>query len=438
MNHLVLAFLVSSLALPARSDQQTSLLGNAFAAPPEFLVSTTLAAGGPKIAVVVVSLDAKASAQQGAVEGAAEEALIRASRFTVLMNHEAFNPGAAKKRTAALDDATAKIKAGKTLIEELDNEKATASFTAAVEGLQQGGDLSRDFPALLDAWTMKAAGHATGGENLPAKKDMESVIGLNAKAEFSPTYFPPDLIKFAEATRKIASNAKGELLVRTEPAGARVWVDGTFRGISPVSIAGLTASKHFVTATLGGYALGQSQASPGEEVLSLAACELGPGWKKAITDIKKDPEGPTRDQAAQSLGKAAQLDQVLLVIARKSLAGEKLDLIALRLETKDQHNSAYKAATISSTDPEALGGFFDSLTGRDAKRDGKDPVHHFKGGGGSNVKTIAGVSLLGLAGVSIVTGAVFGVMATNNAAAYRSTPQTRRLDSENLARDGRT
>ena len=131
--------------------------------------------------------------------------------------------------TTKLDEAVKKA------IDDLDNVKATESFTAAVEGLQQGGDLSRDFPALLDAWTMKAAGHATGGENLPAKKDMEAVIGLNAKVEFSPTYFPPDLIKFAEATRKIATNAKGELLVRTEPAGARVWVDGTFRGISPVA-----------------------------------------------------------------------------------------------------------------------------------------------------------------------------------------------------------
>lgn len=427
-NGVVLAFMVASLAVPARG----------VAAPPALLVSSTLAAGGPKIAVVVVSLDAKASAQQGALEGAAEEALIRASRFTVLLNHEAFNPGAAKKRNAALDDANLKLKAGKTLIEELDNVKATESFTQAVETLQQSGDLSRDFPALLDAWTMKAAGHATGGENLPAKKDIEAVIGLNVKSEFSPTYFPPDLIKFAEATRKIAGNAKGELLVRTEPAGARVWVDGTLRGISPVSVAGLTASKHFVTAALGGYALAQTQAAPGEEVISLAAAELGPGWKKALTDIKRDPEGQTRDQAAQQLGKAAQLDQVLLVLAKKSVAGEKLDLIALRLETRDQHNAAYKAATLSSTDPEALAGFFDSLTGRDAKRDGKDPVHHFKGGGGSEVKTIAGVSLLGLAAVSVATGAVFGVMASNNAAAYRTTPQTRRLDSENLARDGRT
>ncbi|MFT3710399.1 MAG: PEGA domain-containing protein [Archangium sp.] len=423
----LIAFLVVSLALPARS----------FAAPPDVLLSTSLSAGGPKISVVVVSLDAKASAQQGALEGAAEDALIRASRFTVLLNREAFNPEAAKKRNEALGEANDMVKFGMKSLEELDNVKATESFTAAMETLETT-DLSRDFTALLEAWVMKAAGHATGGENAPAKKDIESIIGLNAKAEFTPTYFPPELLKFTEAQRKLVANAKGELLVRTEPAGARVWVDGVYRGVSPVNVAGLTAQKHYVTATLGGYALGQSQPSPGEEVISLAASELAPGWKKALSDIKKDPEGVTRDAAAQQLGKAAQLDQVFLVLAKKSVAGEKFDLIALRLETRDQHNLAYKAATVSPTDPEALAGFFDSLTGRDTKREGKEPLHHFKGGGGADVKTIAGVSLLGLAGVSAVTGVVFGVMAGNNAAQYKVTPQTRSFDSANLARDGRT
>ncbi len=409
----------------------------AVAAPPDLLTHVALAATGPRIAVVVVSQDAKAAAQQGALEGAAQDALERATRFTVVPAHDAFNPVAAKKREERLADSQEKLKAGKQALDDLDNVKATESFTQALEALQEA-DLSRQFPALIDGWTMKAAGHATGGENGPAKKDIESVIGVSPRAEFSPTFFPPDLLKFVEAQRKLAGNAKGELLVRTEPPGARVWVDGAYRGVSPVTIAGLSAAKHFVTASLGGYALAQAQTGPGEEVLSLASAELGPGWKRALTDIKKDPEGPTRDASAQVLGRAAQLDQVLLVVAKKSTAGEKLDLIALRLEVRDGHNASYRVGTVSPGDPESLASFFDALTGKDIKRDGKDPVHHFKGGGGSQVKTIAGISLLGLGVAALATGGAFGVMANSNANAYRATPQTRRLDSENLARDGRT
>ncbi|MFO0600783.1 MAG: PEGA domain-containing protein [Myxococcaceae bacterium] len=433
LSAVTIAFLVASLAAPRAVAVP---LDAPVTTPIDLVPRTVSGAGGPKIAVVVVSLDAKAAAQQGALEGAAEEALVRAARFTVFPGHDAFNPAATQRRTQGTADAAEKMKGGKQALDDLDNVKATESFSAALETLQQA-DLSKDFAALLDAWSMKAASHATGGETAPAKKDMEAIIGLNARAEFSPTFFSPDLIKFAEAQKKAAANSKGELLVRTEPAGARVWVDGVFRGISPVTVAGLSATKHFVTASLGGYALAQTQATPGEEVISLPASELGPGWKRAVTDIKKDPEGPTRDQAAQSLGRAAQLDQVLLVVAKKSPAGEKFDLIALRLEVRDQHNAAYKAATVSPGDPEALAGFFDSLTGRDQKRDGKDPVHHFKGGGGNQIKTIAGISLLGLAAAGLVSGIVFGVLAANDAAAFKTTPQTQRLNSTTLENEGR-
>ena len=407
------------------------------ASAPELLTDVVLAASGPRIAVVVVSQDLRASQQQGALEAAAEAALDRDARFSVISVHDAFNPAAAQRQDDRLDDSREKMKVGRQALDDLDNVKATEAFTQALEALQQT-DLSRNFPALLEAWTMRAAGHATGGENGPAKKDIEAVVALSPRAEFTPTFFPPDLIKFAEAQRKFAANAKGELLVRTEPTGARVWVDGTYRGVSPVTVAGLTLTKHFIAASEGGYALGQSQAAPGEEAISLAAAEIGPGWKKATSDIKKDPEGSTRDSATQALGKAARLDQVLLVLSKKSLAGDKLDLIAVRLEVRDGHNAAYRAGTVNAGDPEQLTAFFDGLTGKDAKRDGKDPVHHFKGGGSSPIKAVAGISLLGVGVAALATGVTFGVLANDKAIAFRNTPQTRTFDSANFARDGRT
>lgn len=407
------------------------------ASAPELLTEMSLGASAPRIAVVVVSQDLRASQQQGALEGAGEAALERAARFSVIAVHDAFNPTAAQKQDARLEEARGLMKSGQQALDDLDNVKATEAFTQALEALQ-ASDLARNFPALLEAWTMKAAGHATGGENGPAKKDIESVVALSPRAEFSPTYFAPDLIKFAEAQRKFAANAKGELLVRTEPPGARVWVDGAYRGVSPVTVAGLTGTRHFIAAAEGGYALGQSQAEPGEEVLSLAAAEIGPGWKRATTDIKKDPEGPTRDTAAQALGKAAQLDQVLLVVSKKSLAGEKLDLIGIRLEVRDGHNLSYRTGTVSPGDPEQLAAFFDGLTGKDAKRDGKDPVHHFKGGGGSPVKEVAGIALLGAGAAALIIGGVFGIMASDQAGVFRRTPQTQVLNSANAKRDGQT
>lgn len=422
---IFIALLVSTLARPG------------FGAPvSSSLPSVVLAATGPRIAVVIVSQDAKAAPLQGQLEGAAEDALVRASRFTIVSVQDAFNPDRAKKRAASLENQKKKLNEGKAALDDLDNVKATEAFTQALDGLKEA-DLSTDFEPLVDAWTMKAAGHATGGEMAPAKKEMEGIIGVAPRTEFSPNFFPPELIKYADAQKRLVANAKGELLVRTEPPGARVWIDGTFRGVSPVTVAGVNASKHFVTATLGGFALAQVQASPGETVLTFTPAELGAAWKKATDDIVKDPEGPTRDTAAASLGRAAQLDQVLVVLAKKSLAGDKLDLIGMRLESRDGHNLSYRASTVTPGDPESLSAFFDGLTGSDAKREGKEAVHHFKTAPGTPIRTIAGYSLLGLGAVGLASGVTFGVLALGNQNAFLNTPQTRIPESMRLASQGR-
>lgn len=425
---IFVALLVSALAHPQVGVAATPSLG---------LTQLSLSAAGPRVSVFVVPVDLSASQQQGVLEGATLAALEKAGRFTVVAPHDAFNPAAAQKRAEALVAAREKLKGGKQAIDELDNVKATADFTAALEALQ-GADLTREFPALLDAWTMKAAGHATGGENGPAKKDMEAVVSLAPRAEFSPTFFPPDLIKFAEAQRKQANNAKGELLVRTEPPGARVWVDGQYRGVSPVTIAGLTAAKHFVTASLGGYALAQSQVSPGEAQLDLELSELAVQWKKALVDIKRDPEAEARDTLTQELAKAGQVDQLVLLIAKKSTAGEQLELIGVRLEASDGHNAAYRVGTVNPGDADAMATWFDGLVEKDDARDGKRAVHHYRGAEGIDGRKVASYGLMGGGVALIAMGVVFGVMASGRQTAFVNTPQTQTGPSQLAAVEGRT
>lgn len=394
------------------------------------------AEGGPRIAVVVVSKDMPTLQQQGVLEGAAEAALGRASRFSVVPVHNAFNPAATKKRDAKLEEAKGLMQAGKRALDELDDIKAGAAYTNALNALQDA-DWSKDMPVLLEAWTLKAGSHATGGQTALAKKAIEGVVALSPRAEFNPQVFPPELLKFAEAQRTFAAHATGELLVRTEPPGARVWVDGVYRGVSPVTVAGLTTTKHYVSAAVGGAALAQSQAALGEEMLLLPEAELSADWKQAVENIKRAPASPLRDSAAQALGRAAELDQVLLVVASKSLAGEKLELLGLRLEVRDGHSAAFHTGTVNPVDPDQLAAFFDSLCGADARRiDGKAPVHHFKEVEGPPLETVAGLSLLGAGAAALVSGIVFGLVANNQAALYSQTPQVDTVTSAALIRKG--
>lgn len=424
---LLTAGLVAALARPPV----------AYAAPSERLLPhLVLGATGPRVAVFVVGLDPKSKQNVTDLEHAAEDAVERAGRFQLVPAQDAANPTAAKARDEKLEQAAAKVAEGKKDLDDLEAQKAVEVFSEAVE-LLKSADSTRDMKVLLDAWLWKASAHATAGENAPAKKEMEALLAIDPKVEFSSSFFSPDLIKFGEAERKQAENAKGELTVRTEPPGARVWVDGQFRGTSPVLVAGLGAGNHVVAATQGGYALTQTELTPGEHLVKLEPAELAPALKKAAAVVAADPEGPGRDAGAKELGRALGVDQVLLVVAKKSPAGEQLDVIALRLEVRDGHNAAFRQKVLKVGDEGTLADFFDLLVAKDDPRDGKSPRTHFKDSG-SGVKTTIGVSLMGVGVAAAATGAVFGVMALNQSSQFKDTPQVQAVKSQTLASQGRT
>ncbi len=402
------------------------------------LFLATAARAEDRVAVLIVPLDLAAEQQQGLLEGAADAAITAQHGLLAVPGHDAVSPNEAQRREVALEVGRRRLAAGKTALDELDNIKATQDLSAALESLR-GADLSRVFNEFIDASLMKAAGHATGGELAPAKREIEAIAALSPRAEFSPTFFPPELLKFADMQKRLAAASKGELLVKTEPAGARVWVDGVYRGLSPLTVDGLGAGKHFVSASLGGYDLGQTLAPPGEVTLTLTPGELERSWKKTIDDIKRNPNGSTRDEATLALAREAKVNQLLLVIAKQSTAGEAIELTALRLDAFDGHNLRYATATLKPGDNEAVAAFFTSLVEKDDARRGRTPVHHYEGGSddGSGLGA-AGFGLMGGGVLLVATGIALGLTAFTFHNDFLATPQTHLGRSADLAERGHT
>lgn len=414
----------------------TLVRGPAHAMPAELLPTVVHASGGPRLVVVALGLDKRARTQVGLLEAAGEDAAKRAGRFELLPTVDAYEPSEARARATREQDAAAKLKDGQKALDDLDNQKATEVFTAAQKALAET-DLSRTWEPYLQAVRMMAASHATGGENGPAKADMERVIAFDPGASFSPNFFPPDLLKFAEAAKKTAQGSKGELNVKTRPEGARVWVDGVYRGLAPVSVSGLAPGRHWISAAMGGYGLTQVEAPLGELTVDLKTIELSPAHTRAEDQVSKDPEGSGRDAALVQLGKKLGADELLVFVGRKSPAGEQVDVIGLRLDTRDGHNFAYATTTLRMGDDGAAATFAASLLARDEPRAGRDPVSHFKGGLSFTPKKIAAFSLFGFGALALGTGIVFGVSALNNANQFRVTPQVQQVVSANLAGTGR-
>lgn len=421
---LLVAFLVSALVRGTPS---------ASAAPAP--AGRVRIGAAPRLAVVIAPLDARAKSQLGALEHAAEGAALATGRFELVQSTAAWEPTAANDRRYNLAQIDRLLRDGRKQLDELETAGAIRQFTEAL-ALAQRVDLTRDFDLLVEVSTMLAAAHAVSGDAAQAKAELERLYTIAPRPKLSSSFFSPELLKYADAQRRMVGAARGKLTVRTDPTGARVWVDGTFRGLSPVSVDGMAGGKHFIATELQGYQLDVSTALPGEELVRLKPAESAPKLAAQLDRIAADPDGPGRDRSAQELASIAGAEQTLLVIAKKSTVGDRFDFTLVRVDARDGHNYGYRTVTGL---PAELDELLKPILVEDVGRDGSEPVSHFSGSGaaGGPRKTF-GYALLGVGALTLASGIYCGVQALGAANQYRLTPQIEAVVSADLASRGRT
>lgn len=425
--HLVVGLLVGILAAGSASAQ----------VPLKLTPSLALKAGNPTLAVLVVGLDQVSFARTARLAYFAEQAALRSGRFDVVQLTEALDPENAKARASRFEEAEATMALGAKAYNDLDTLKALQHYEKAVK-LYEQTDLTKNFPALVQAWLMKVASLIANGENKAAEAELDRIIPLDPRAQLSANYFPPDAITYAAKVKKAANeNATYDLEVKTAPVNAQVYVDGRFQGIAPLKVSGLTPAEHYVTVIAPGFSLGQQRARSGAVDFDLRKADGYPRYQSAADRVKLDPNGPQRDQAAQEFGRYLGVEQVLLVALKKSTAGEKLEVTGLRIEVKDGHNHAYKTGELVINDqlPQSADAFFSALSATDDPRKG-GPVTHFETGGGAGKKTL-GYALLVVGGALVAGGLVFGLSASSQSGRFRNDLEQTDPTAESVASSGR-
>ncbi|MBX7100430.1 MAG: PEGA domain-containing protein [Myxococcaceae bacterium] len=403
------------------------------------LLSGLAQAKAPRLVVEAVGLDQAATAAAPSLAHLAEAAARDSGRFEVLRTSDVLDPAGADARSAKAAEAAGLVAQGKKDLDDLDTQKALQHFAGALAAYR-AADLSREdtFQAFVEAWVLKAGAHVAQGEAQAAKQEIERIIGVAPRAEFPDALFPPDFLKVVEQQRRMVAKASGTLELTSTPAGARVWIDGTFRGVTPLSGKGLAGAKHLVVVSLPGYAQVQDELLPGAEAFTLSPLKSAEAVRVLERSVQASPATLARDEAARTFARLARAEQALLVVAKKSVTGERLELTALRLDVKDGHNLAYRVTTLPAADEGAVSAFLSGLFAADEPRQNGAPVTHGESSGGGSGRVVAGISLLAASGALAAVGIACGVSAGAKAVEYQQNPQVRTQVSQNLATQGRT
>ncbi|HYX93031.1 MAG TPA: PEGA domain-containing protein [Myxococcaceae bacterium] len=389
-----------------------------------YVPATVVGQARPSVALLVVPTSDAHGDEVARFRWSAAQALDRAGRFELVSPTYALDPGNARARQLRVDEGIALLNHAQGAYNDLDTARSLSGADQAIKAFTDS-DLTAHWKEFTAAWVLKIASLVANEAPRAAQEEIAQLLAVDPSIQFSPNFFPPEIISSAERTRQQSSKGAETLEIRTVPSGAEIYLDARFKGISPLKIEALAAGAHYVTAKAPGFSVVQQKVPTGAVEIDLRPAEYSSQYVAALDRIARNPDRKARDEAAREYGTLIGADQVVLVIFDAKASPTQVRLVGLRLDPKDGHNLAYKAQefpldrVVASADA-----FVAELIGTDDARRGGPVTHYgqefFSGG----IRRPAGLGLLGLSVVAAGLGAMFGAQANDTNATWRSTPQT--------------
>ncbi len=202
-----------------------------------------------KITVALLAASNRQAPLAGKITAAIDDNLARSRdllHWRELVSARA--PSAAQEATLKqkVDEAVGMLKSNDTArapIAEIQQAMRGAAPTASTQDIQGA-------QALLGAiaWVL--------GDVPTAEARLVEALSYDPSLRPLEVTEPPGFAQLWERARfEVNEHARGELSITSDPPGARVVIDGAFRGTAPLAVQGLSAGPHLVQADLFGYGL---------------------------------------------------------------------------------------------------------------------------------------------------------------------------------------
>ncbi len=304
---------------------------------------------------IAVPLEPRLAREAATVSYVVQSVLRQSPRVDYVDLAERAQGGAARERAAKGEAAKKVLEEGRLAFDGFEYDAAAAKFQEAIR-LYEESDLSRDFAGLLQALALLGATHYFNGNLDAARQAMGRLLSLRPDYVFDATLFPPPVLELAEQVRaEVVAASNNPLEVQVRPVPARVYVDGVFRGISPVSLAKLAGVEHYVSAVAPGYAFAQEKHRAGPAAvakITLKPAAEGRALAGLLRDLEKGFRAGQVHQQGAKLAQWAGVDEVI-VGGISGGPGSKLEIVLARIAS-DGHVASIARGEVSLRDAAAM------------------------------------------------------------------------------------
>jgi hypothetical protein len=101
-----------------------------------------------------------------------------------------------------------------------------------------------DDTTIVDAYLLLGLTEIADGNESAAREAFQEALRLDSERRLDPEFFPPKVVKFFEKVRDESAPPTGSLRVEADPRGSEVWINGSFRGLTPLALPRFPAGPH--------------------------------------------------------------------------------------------------------------------------------------------------------------------------------------------------
>lgn len=383
------------------------------------------------------------SGQRAAAAGAAilKAAVQAAPQLRWIDPAQALEGAPAPSSAPALVEARRALRQGREAYDALRLREASRQLRIAVEQLRGTGGPGR--ADLEEALSYLGAAQVLSGETAAGERSFQALLSLNSEAELKDA--PPAVEQsFQRALRAQQGAASAQLEVYTTPAYAAVFIDGRFRGVSPIALKELPPGEHELRLEKLGY------------LSEITPLPLRPGQQAAsqirMRSLARGPE--LRDLAARAAAtQPGEQMSAPLAGLRRALGAERTIFVTVSQSGEDvsfrgaiyqgETRVAEEVTVLSSRSPaflDALRAYAERLVRKNEDRRSAPDALSLAGAPAAasteqldwgqrppkkkgHTRQLFGWGLVGLGGAAVVNGVVFGVLTQRTHSDYEATAQ---------------
>jgi tetratricopeptide (TPR) repeat protein len=279
-----------------------------------------------RIASLVIPMDKGAEAQTLKLEGFINEALNEFQGFTVKTSDDLFGVQPDEDAAASLKRAQTGFNESKVDFDNRQYEPAERKLRATLKEFDKAVAAIKTCGNLCDAWAMYGAVLQARGEAEEAKIAILNLIALAPGFELDRKKYPQDFVALkAQVATSRSAQFRGNVAVKTKPAGARVFLNGEFQGFTPITLQTLPIGKNMIRLEKPGFRqVGSMVEVTPDETEYAPELVASSGFKafdalmdRLSAEALKDKGGTTMASVAKTLG----LDRGIITVVKELDSG---------------------------------------------------------------------------------------------------------------------